>query len=68
MSIDDVSITVATVSTLFRLFSFISDEFLCETSCVRKIIFLAFCTYVEHPKHSSDAILVFFIMNVTRSH
>jgi hypothetical protein len=52
MSNDDVSMSVATVSTLFQRFSLILDEFLYGTNCIGKIISLAFFIYVERPKQA----------------
>jgi hypothetical protein len=49
---DDVIMPIVTVSTLFQKSSLISDEFWHGASCIRRVIFLAFCAYVEHPKQS----------------
>jgi hypothetical protein len=56
ISTANVSMLVTNVSTLFWWFLLILDEFLYVTSCIEKIISLAFCTYVERSKRSSDGI------------
>jgi hypothetical protein len=65
---DDIIMPVATMSILFLWFMLIPDEFLHQTSCIRNVISLTLCAYVEHPKGSPDAILPsFFSMNMIMS-
>jgi hypothetical protein len=52
---------VATVSTLFRWFSLIPDEFWYESSCIRNIISLAFFTYVQRSKWNPNVIWASFL-------
>jgi hypothetical protein len=54
---DDIIMLVTTMSILFSWFILIPDEFSHETSCIRKVISLPFCVYVEHSKKSPDVIL-----------
>jgi hypothetical protein len=49
---------VAGVSTLSQCFPLIWNEFGYETSCIVKIIFLAFCAYVKRKKWNVGMIWV----------
>jgi hypothetical protein len=60
--LDNVIMLVATVSILFWWFSLILNEFWYEISCIGKIIFIPFYTYVERQKRSTDVILASIIV------
>jgi hypothetical protein len=54
---DDVIMYMTIVIILVWWFLLILNEFWHKSGCIRKIISLPFCAYVEHPKQSIDVIV-----------